>query len=101
MDLNEIHGIGEAYEERLNDAGIHDVEDLAGTNPASEVPGVPQAQLEEFVQRARNIAEHVPTAPDPTEAQSPRPNQGSNGQAEEGFLTRMWNKLRNLGGASP
>lgn len=93
MDLKEIHGIGEAYQERLNEAGIPDVEALAESNPTVEVPGVPAAELEQFVERARNIVSNIPTTPDPTEVQAGNPG---NGQAEDGFLTRMWNKLRNI-----
>lgn len=62
MNLQSIKGIGPATGEKLDPAGITTVERLADTDAATltEKTGVPEGQLEEFIDRAGAASEAKP-----------------------------------------
>ncbi|MBD3213516.1 MAG: hypothetical protein GF311_12990 [Candidatus Lokiarchaeota archaeon] len=58
--LQDVPGIGPAYAEKLNNAGIYSIKDLLGCNvkiKAKEIYGVGEASLNKWRQNARQISE--------------------------------------------
>jgi len=55
IDLEEIDGVGPAYAERLRDAGVGSVADLARADAAdlADAADVPASRLEDWIERAR------------------------------------------------
>lgn len=67
MDLRSIRGVGPAFAQRLREAGVHDVADLAWVSDLSslsEKTGIPAARLADFqAQAVRLVASrHRPPA---------------------------------------
>jgi hypothetical protein len=66
MELTQIRGIGDTYGERLREAGIRSVSDLAWTedlSTLSDKTDIPPARLAEFRVEAVKLAERAHRAP--------------------------------------
>lgn len=102
MSLHSIEGIGPATEEKLGEAGIATLEQLADADAASlaEKTGVAETRVEAFVDRARTASIAEPEAdaePKLLSGGNPQIEKGDGGVPVQAYIEAMPGWKRDIG----
>lgn len=104
MEIGDLKGVGPVAEERLNDADINDIDDLANANPEdiADNSGMSESKAGKLIRRAKQEGVRIQTGKDVEEEYENRRHISTGMDIFDGFLNGGWREgdVIALGGES-